>query len=193
MKSKIYLFVFAAFLMACDGDKDEAKPTVYGTMTFAISGVSNDYQIDYSELSVYKVKDSKGDHQQFFMGMSGKDEHSSMNFSVSFFDWQNPPKDGVPVREYSFDWQTTDGQECTDDGGACDGASVTYKINDKEFWVDFDRLEGSYARITKCDTENMVISGEFLVNVKEVDGTEIQTLKGSFTDMKYKIADPIPQ
>jgi hypothetical protein len=185
MKSVLYIFLLAGLLFACGSDEDDKNPSL-GTMTFSITGVSSNMEIDMATLQKRIETDSKGDHTLFTMLVHGKDEFSSVNFNALVWDWQNPPVNGVPVKDYSFAWQGAD-QECTDTNSACDGAQVTYYLNNKGFSADQNNLGNSYAKITKCDPVQKLVSGEFFVVVKQLGGDETQQLTGAFTNIKYTV------
>jgi hypothetical protein len=185
MKSKLYILFLAALLFGCSSDENDKNPSL-GTMTFSITGVSSNMEINIATLQKRTETDSKGDHILFTMLVHGKDEFSTLDFNALVWDWQNPPVNGVPVKDYSFDWQGPD-QECTDTNSACDGAQVIYSLNSKVFSADQNNLGNSYAKITKCDPVQKLVSGEFFVLVKELGGVETQQLTGSFTNIKYTI------
>lgn len=183
--ASILVAILSVSLSACKSDKIEKKSNL-GTMTFSISGVSNNLEIDQAFIRKRTETDSKGDHTLYTMIVHGKDQFSSVDFAVNVWDWQNPPMNGVLMKEYSFDWQGPE-QQCTDNNSACDGATISYYLNSKGFSDDQSNLDDSYAKITKCDAARMLVSGEFRINVKEVGGNERQQLIGSFTDVNYSI------
>jgi hypothetical protein len=185
MKSKLYIILLITLLFACSSNENDEDPSL-GTMTLSISGVSSNMAIDIAILQKRTEKDSNGDHTLFTMLIHGKDQFSSVNFAALVWDWQNPPANGVLVKDYSFQWQGPD-QECTDTKSACDGASLTYYLNSKGFSANLNNLGNSYAKITKCDPAQKIVSGEFFVVVKELGGEEQQQLTGSFTNIKYAI------
>lgn len=105
--------------------------------------------------------------------------------SVSNFDFQNPPVDGIKVKTY-FNDETK--SECKDIGGTsyCDEMLGTF-LKDSKTYMTFDEEGDGTITITSIDANKKTVSGTFSFTVETADQSEYIPFSGSFSNVCYSI------
>jgi len=115
--------------------------------------------------------------------------NGTLVLSVSNWDFQNPPENGVLVKSYT----TLDfgpGMSCTNISGFdfCDGALVTYvELSSGTSYFSVGESSGGFVDIDVCDANNKIVSGTFsdiLVDFINEDTIEVS---GTFSNLCYTV------
>ena len=191
MKTKISLMLIIALIavVSCKKDK-EANPSgnnpvnSAATLSFKINGVNytstvfNNTLIDASQ-----------------NGQSGKrldirgsfDSGKMLILSVSNWDWQNPPINGIVVKKYDTDIMGVN-TVCQDYSGVtyCDGALGTYILG-SEYHMTFSETIPGYIQISSCDAASKKVSGSFYFVTSDMSETVFDTIEGTFTNQVYTV------
>ncbi len=108
--------------------------------------------------------------------------------SVSNFDFQNPPENGIKVKTYYEDYLQN---ECKKEGeiSYCDGLLGTYLKNNKTLMTVNDEGKGSVV-ISSIDTNKKRVSGAFNFTVESLESSEQSDsipFSGSFSNVCYTV------
>lgn len=139
------------------------------------------------------------DHKKQTLTMSASNSFAEIiTVSVSNWDFQTPPENGLLEKEYDATYDEEQGEsnsphiQCIDLTGAnagvtiCDGGIVTFTQDSKLYTSIFTGNENGTITITKCDPEQKSISGSFAVQVQYAIGQKLK-LAGTFTNVKYTV------
>jgi len=112
---------------------------------------------------------------------------NSLVLSVSNWDWQNPPANGVLEKIYDTHLTGTN-MACQEISGSnlCDRAMGQY-INDLIHDATISDTISGYIQITLCDTVNKKVSGRFSFITTDLNQTMYDTIQGSFANQPYTV------
>ncbi|PKP21494.1 MAG: hypothetical protein CVU05_06640 [Bacteroidetes bacterium HGW-Bacteroidetes-21] len=188
IKLALLLMVGAFSFISCNHD-DETTPTPTSptsstaTLNFTINGTS------YSSTSFNNtlVSASQSGQSGNRMDIRGTfDSNKTLILSVSNWDWQNPPTNGVLVKKY--DTQVSGpNADCQTISGTmyCDGALGTYMFG-SDYHMTISQDAG-YIEITSCDPTSKKVSGNFYFLASDISETVFDTIQGTFTNQVYII------
>lgn len=191
MKTKLsfLLIVGLITMISCKKDAEttpsNSTPTnTSGTMSFKINGTT------YSCTSYNNtlVNASQAGQTGKRMDIRGSfDGGKTLILTVSNWDWQGPPANGVLVKKY--DTQTLGPNTvCQDIGGGtyCDGALGTYMFGSSFHMTISDEIEG-YIQVSSCDAANKKVSGSFYFITSDISETVFDTIEGTFINQVYTV------
>jgi hypothetical protein len=184
MKNITYFLTIILFasLTNC-GSKDPA-PTA-PSITLSIDGASKSATISSSILLV-ETTGNKGRS----LGVNALEGSNLLILSISNWDFQNPPADGILVKTYYDNSNPSPNPKSTciqvNSTALCDNALVTYLIGtDYYSSIGYDGpAYESIIKITANDATAKKISGEYDFKVQSATGTQL-TLKGKFDNVSY--------
>jgi hypothetical protein len=110
--------------------------------------------------------------------------------TVSNWDWQNPPVDGIITKKYDTNANVVAGPntkcKIVGDVGYCDSGLGTY-IYKSDIYSSFDleSEENGLITITQNDPGNKTVSGTFEFITSTFSGEKI-TFSGTFDNIKYR-------
>lgn len=113
--------------------------------------------------------------------------------SVSNWDWQNPPEDGILIKNYTVNEFDPDAStsECKDfpNYSLCDGGLGTYLAGGGESYLSegFEPSGPAEIVITENDPDERTVSGTFEFETAGFINGEVIRFKGTFTDLKYRV------
>jgi hypothetical protein len=122
----------------------------------------------------------------------------SLTITVSNWDFQNPPENGVIDKVYDATYDAEQGEnhgphvECIDLTGAnagvslCDGGLITLMLDGELYTSIFTGNEDGTITITEINPEKRSVSGSFSVKVQASIGNKLK-LSGTFTNVKYEV------
>ncbi len=195
MKTKLIFLLFAGLItiVSCKKDKEETTPsnsnnnnTTTATMSFKVNG------INYTATSFNNtlISASQGGQQGKRLDIRGSfDSGKTLILTVSNWNWQNPPANGILVKKY--DTQTIGpNTSCQDIGGAtyCDGALGTYLLSMSDYHMTFSDTIQGYVQITSCDAANKKVSGSFSFITSDISETIFDTIQGTFANQVYTVS-----
>lgn len=189
MKTKMSLLLVACLIsiIACKKDKTTSPGSstpvnTSGTMNFKINGTN------YSATSYNNtlINASQGGQTGRRLDIRGSFAgNKTLVLTVSNWDWQNPPLNGIVVKKY--DTQTIGPNTvCQDISGGtyCDGALGTYLFGSSYHMTISEVAEG-YIQISSCEATNKKVSGSFYFITSDLSETVFDTIEGTFTNQVY--------
>ncbi|MEM9822806.1 MAG: hypothetical protein AAF985_17125, partial [Bacteroidota bacterium] len=166
MKQLNFLILISLFLFSCgsgsDGEDDPGE-MMNGTMTVIKDGVSFEIEATNNTLLSEVQSGNEGRRLDIRCNVDG----GTLFISVSNWDFQNPPVDGILTKTYKTNEQdpSTTNSSCMDVGNftLCDGALGTYTVGTTEIYTSegFDIDEEGTITITGNDPSNKRVSGTF--------------------------------
>jgi len=189
--AKLLLLIFSITLTFCGGD-DEGGTNKF---TYKIDGESQDVITVTGVLQSEIQYDHEG-RTLLLTAAAGLDKMISV--TISNWDFQNPPEEGVLEGDYDVTWDMEDTEEnpladCLQLTGdheevtLCDGGLVTLISGTDLYFSVFDgNTEGSIT-ITNCNADKHTVSGNFSAKVGSLDGLQQFTVTGSFSNVKYSV------
>jgi len=192
MKSKIFLFLCIGLMLgfvACNNDDDDdgvtpVATTTGGSMTVVMNGTS------YTASGFNNTLLGGTDQGRYGWRMDIRGSFNSgkqLILSVSDWDFQNPPTNGIVVKTYDTDWMGPN-TVYLEDGGItyADGALGTYMVSSSDFQMSTSNEHG-YIRITSCDPSAKKVSGDFSFITLSMDETDTTTFSGTFSNQIYTV------
>jgi hypothetical protein len=180
MKNLIKAVSLSCIIVFSQCSKD--TPSISPSVTLTVDGVVKTATFSSSQLRV-ETTGNKGRS----LVVNLLEGSNLILITVSNWDYQNPPADGVLVKTY-YD-PTSPKSTCKVVGGStalCDSETVNY-TNGQDFYstifYDGPAYENT-VKITSNDVGAKRISGEFDVKV-QFTSTEVKTLKGKFENVSY--------
>jgi hypothetical protein len=176
----LLLFALTPFLQCSDDDSSKAS------FDLSVDGTSVKVTNPSGVLSFTEEYGHEG-RGLLVMGQIGEDQ---VTVTVSNWDFQNPPENGVLAKSYSsaFDEEMLEEADCLElegDVTLCEGVLITYTTNGDTFFSAFSDTYNGTVEITKCSDNK--ISGKFDLKAKSLsDETEV-TLQGNFSNIKYVV------
>jgi hypothetical protein len=158
-------------------------------MTLVFNGTSYTFTEFNNTLYSENQYGQKGRRLDIRTNINGK----TIVFSVSNWDWQNPPAEGVIEKKYSTISFSAPGSQCMEIDGYdfCDAGLVTYYPtgNLSQPYISMEEDYPGFVQITDCNTQTKKVSGTIdakLVDFFEVN-TDTFTVTGTFTDLCYRV------
>ncbi len=191
---KLFFLFFATslFFFSC-GNDDETSPqnADQGTMTVTKNGDT----FEITEFTNRIIIAEQGGREGRQLSLNCEVDGGSLFVSVSNWDFQNPPVNGIVVKSYPTNEDAFDpgpDTDCIDDPNFtfCDGGEVTYSKDGTTFYSDFlddDNYRGIIT-ISDNDTDKRTVSGSFDVKIEAfppTDPVSSISLSGTFSDVKY--------
>jgi hypothetical protein len=188
MKKTFFILFIAIFVfVSCkNNDDDDDNNTNTGSMSFTMDDKS--YFNDATNNTL--VEETQ-------MGKTGRRLDLRCNtdkglfvVTVSNWDWQNPPVNGVLCKTYDTDGVGKN-TKCLHVGNTsyCDGAMGTYIKGAKQYFTQsFDPRPGTVT-ITDCNTKNLTVSGSFDFMLFDMFETDSIDVEGTFTNLKYRVVN----
>lgn len=191
MRTKLSFWLLLGFItfISCKKDKEvspsNSNPITTATMDFKING------INYSATSYNNtlISASQGGQSGKRLDIRGSfDSGKTLILTVSNWDWQNPPANGIVVKKYDTQLMGTN-TVCQDISGNtyCDGALGTYMFQSSFHMTVSDTIVG-YIQISSCDATNKKVSGNFSFITSDLSETLFDTIQGTFTNQVYTVS-----
>ena len=187
MKKLLYLSCLILFFSACKKDDDPAKSTNDPIMEVEKDGES----FTVTQFNNTLLVDNQGGETGRRLDLRGEVDGGTLFITVSNWDWQNPPENGILVKNYhtNEDFDQGPDTQCMDDGTFtyCDGGLGTYQISNTEILFSEDLEDESFGSITitENDPEAKTVSGSFDFIVTDLFNENIITFKGTFSNLNY--------
>ncbi|MEL6834712.1 MAG: hypothetical protein AAFP77_17075 [Bacteroidota bacterium] len=188
------LALIAILLLAfsCNGD-DDPSPSDMSSMTVVKDGETFTITDFNNTLLKEEMQGEPGRRLDLRCDVDG----GQFILSVSNWDFQNPPEDGIVIKSYAsnedpFDLPANSVTECMDGGNFtfCDGALGTYIIDNVIYSSEMsDDNFVSIITITENDDANRTVSGTFDIKVQSFGTNPASFIEftGSFTDLEYTV------
>jgi hypothetical protein len=186
---RLLLFVVPFAFTFCGDDE--------GSLNFSYKVDGESQQV--GTVSAFLESEIQYDHEGRALSITAAVGFSKMLIvSVSNWDFQNPPDNGILTGEYdaTFDFESNEENplaECLaldgDNTGVtlCEGALVTYILDGEIYTSVFGDAPEATITITECNTGNRTVSGTFTAKMQNFDTEEVLTITGSFSKVKYTI------
>lgn len=192
MKSRLFLFLCMGLMLgfvACNNDDDDdvtptPTNTTGATMTIVMNGTTytgsgfNNTLLGATDQGKYGWRmDIRGNFN------SGK----QLILSVSNWDFQNPPTNGIIVKTYDTDILGPNTVYIEEGGYTyADGALGTYMVSTSDFQMTTSDQHG-YIRISSCDPSAKKVSGDFSFITLSMSDSDTTTFSGSFSNQSYSV------
>jgi hypothetical protein len=180
MNKLFSIISFLSIIVFSQCSKD--TPSISPSVTLMVDGVTKTATFSSAQLRV-ETTGNKGRS----LVVNLLEGSSLILITVSNWDYQNPPADGVLVKTYYN--PTSSKSTCKVVGGStalCDSGTVNY-TNGQDFYSSIIYDGPAYentVKITSNDVGAKRISGEFDVKV-QFTSTEVKSLKGKFENVPY--------
>ncbi len=170
----LFAILLLAILTQC-GSKDPA-PAV--AITLSVDGTSKTTTFS-SALLLVETTGNKGRT----LGINALENSNLLILSISNWDFQKPPADGLLVKTY---YNPTNAKATCAQNIGCDSGIVTYLVGTNLYssLVYSGPAYESTIKVTANDATSKKISGEYDVKV-QASSTEVLTLKGKFDNVSY--------
>lgn len=185
MKKYIYCFTIFISLIACGdesmGEMEEAS------MTVIKDGVSHDILVTNNTLVSAIQSGREGRRLDIRCNVDG----GLLVLTVSNWDFQNPPVDGVLEKTYVTNGEESD-SDCLSESGFtfCDGGGATYLVDGTNviFTSEVTGAPKGEIRISKVNESEKTVSGTFDLTTTEFASSGSSfTFSGSFTNLSYLV------
>lgn len=189
MKHLSLLLLFVLCFAACkDEDPMEPEPINMGTMTITKDG-GTPVTITTFNNTLLKAVDNGQNARR--LDIRATVDGGTFVMTVSNYDSQNPPEDGVVVKTYDAGL-VGENSDCTEQGYVtlCDGGLSTYIVGTTTYSsaANFDYYEDpGYITISSIDGANTKVSGSFDVITYKPDQTGEVRFTGTFEDLVYVV------
>jgi len=182
MKNTVFLSVLCLFLISCESD--EPGNNQQAKMNVDKDGVS----FTITEFSNSLIEETQIDSTGRRLDLRAEVDGGTLFVSISNWDWQNPPEDGVLEKKYDTGDDEGSNTECKETPNAtyCDGGLGTYSIGSDIYMTgeEYSDSEGIIT-ISKNDPSNKTVSGSFDFTVEDFFGDSTITFKGTFENLVY--------
>ena len=184
MKNLLLYALLGLVVFSCQPDPND--PGSNGKMTVEKDGVS---------FTITEFNNSLLGEQQLTefgrrLDLRANVDGGTLVISVSNWDFQNPPEDGIITKTYdtNTDFEGTH-EVCKETANAsfCDGGMGTYIIGGTNYISEgFNSQPEGEIIITENDPVALTVSGTFDFEVFDLFGQgDLIHFKGTFTDLKY--------
>lgn len=187
LKLLLLLLIFPALLLSsCSKDDDTSSSSVL--MEIEKDGEKFEVTTFTNRLVFDQQSQSRA------LLLVGSVDGGSFTFTITNWDWQNPPENGIVVKTYDTNVGVDVGShsDCMTVGIAalCDGGQLSYVENGATYISDgVENEEEGQIIISGNDTSSKTVSGSFDIIVQELgiapNRTKI-TFKGSFINLPYQ-------
>jgi hypothetical protein len=169
---------------------DEFKPSV----SYTIDG-ENQRVVSVTGMLQFETQYDHEGRALYITAAAGTSK--MLSIAVANWDYQNPPANGILTKTYdaTYDFESESGNDLAtcleltgDNTGVflCDGALVTYILNNDVYFSAFDGNTQASVTVTACSPSKRTISGTFTAKVQNFDAQEL-TIVGEFTNAKYTV------
>jgi len=186
---RYFFYALCLFTIACGDDDDTNAPFFQDPARMSIEFDSTNFELNVFSNTLLSAQ--QANQVSTRLDIRTDIEGGELTLTVAFWDWQDPPVDGIPIK--TFDTNSSNNivgpnTECFADATTtyCDGALGTYNI-DNAFYSTAgvpDSLIGTIT-ITANDPVERRVSGAFDFTVSPLAGEEIIPVKGTFSDLEY--------
>ncbi|HEX8546872.1 MAG TPA: DUF6252 family protein [Cytophagaceae bacterium] len=188
MKNFFVACLLAAVLFNCNKKKDEPSPSTgapttnsseCGTLTVKKGLVSHTVTSFNNSLLFDRSQEGRR------LDIRGTVDGGTFVITVSNYDFQNPPENGIKLKTYFEDYTQS---ECKDDGeiSYCDGMLGTFLKDNKTYMTFADEGDG-FVVISSMDTNNKKVSGSFKFTAMTIDRTDTIPFSGTFSNLCYSL------
>jgi len=124
------------------------------------------------------------------LDIRGEVDGGTLFVSISNWDWQNPPANGVLEKSYDTDdtFDVGPNTECLAASNVtyCDTGLGTYLVGTNIYMTGIsEEAEAGTITISKNDSNNRTVSGSFEFVSSDLFMTEEFSFKGTFRNLKY--------
>ena len=192
MKIKLLALVLVALtIVSCSSDdNNDSDPPSGGDESFTV--IRDGVTFEGENINNTLIITSQNDQGARRLDLRCDFDGGTFILSISNWEFQNPPENGVVEKSYNTNTEMGPDTECEtiDSITYCDEALVTYLIGQDVFISELNDLEdiGSIT-ITNNDAADLEVSGTFdvlLRNFNSQDETYIE-YTGSFTNVSYSV------
>ena len=189
MKNLLFFVLASLAIMSCQPDNNPPAPT--GSMTLTLDSVS--HSITAFNNTLYKEVQfgEAGRRLDIRVNVDG----GTLVISVSNWDWQMPPENGILLKTYDTGDLGNDSTlvgpntQCKSGSFAdyCDAGMGTFIIGNQQFSSEFVEGIPGWISITNNDATNLTVSGLFEFTAVDLFTEEEKTFKGNFLNLPYTV------
>ncbi|WP_204347076.1 hypothetical protein [Psychroserpens algicola] len=191
MKFKLLALALVVFtFMSCSSDDSSGDSPSGGTESFIV--IKNGVTFEGENINNTLIITSQGDQGARRLDLRCDIDGGTFILSISNWEFQNPPADGVVVKSYNTNTEMGPDTDCESINGTtyCDEALVTFLIGQEVFISELNDLEDiGDITITSNDASNLEVSGTFDVLLRNFNSQdeEYMTYTGTFTNVSYSV------
>lgn len=191
MKFKLLALALVVFtFMSCGSDDSSDDSPSGGTESFIV--IKNGVTFEGENINNTLIITSQGDQGARRLDLRCDIDGGTFILSISNWEFQNPPADGVIVKSYNTNTEMGPDTDCESINGTtyCDEALVTFLIGQEVFISELNDLEDiGDITITSNDASNLEVSGTFDVLLRNFNSQdeEYMTYTGTFTNVSYSV------
>ncbi|MCK8482154.1 hypothetical protein [Psychroserpens algicola] len=191
MKFKLLALALVVFtFMSCGSDDSSDDSPSGGTESFIV--IKNGVTFEGENINNTLIITSQGDQGARRLDLRCDIDGGTFILSISNWEFQNPPADGVVVKSYNTNTEMGPDTDCESINGTtyCDEALVTFLIGQEVFISELNDLEDiGDITITSNDASNLEVSGTFDVLLRNFNSQdeEYMTYTGTFTNVSYSV------
>jgi len=185
MKKLLLSFTVVLLMFSCGSDDTDEMEKVEALMEVE----KNDISFSITNFNNTLLAESQSGETGRRLDLRANVEGGTLIITVSNWDWQNPPMDGVLTKTYDTNVEIGENAACMDSNGItyCDGGLVTY-LDGAVIYISEAIDDEGAGRITisDVDSENKRVSGSFDVTTIDLSTDEKITFKGTFENLNYR-------
>lgn len=175
--------------ISCEDDSDDNTPPSSTNGSFEVT--KNGVAYSGTNLNNTYIHTTQNGESGARLDLRCEIDGGNLILSVSNWDWQTPPDNGLILKKYNANLELSTENDCMDNNNMtyCDGALVTHQmigasksqISTKE--SNFD----SYIKITGNNASDKTVTGEFKAILKDFWGNDSTHVEGNFTNLTYTV------
>lgn len=173
-----YLLIVLMLTNACKSDENETLSPA--SMTVLKDG----QQFEVSDFDNTLLLEQSVGREARRLDLRMTVDGGTFVLTVSNWDWQNPPKDGVVLKSYDLPW--SDDCEIIDNFEYCDGGLVSYALPGSSIYSSGFGDTSGVITISTNDPDRKTVSGTFDATVENINDEKIK-FSGEFKNVEYRI------
>ena len=185
MKNLMLFFLLGLLSMSCGNDDDNNMNTDEEIMEVEKDGIS----FTVTSFNNTLLEDVQADEAGRRLDIRGDVDGGTLIITVSNWNWQNPPENGVLEKIYDTDEDIdSSNTDCMEGNNFtyCDGGLGTYILGTKTYLTGvLDNAIPGNITISENDSNNRRVSGSFEFMTTDLFRTEEISFKGTFQNLKY--------
>jgi len=183
----IFSLLFILSLVSLSSCKKDKKTEESNTSNAKMELIKDGVKHNITSFNNSLMNETQNGHSGRRMDLRCNVDGGTFVLSLSNWDWQNPPANGVLIKSYDTDESGTN-TKCKDVSGdqLCDGGLGTYLVGSTNYYSTGDNDSAGVITITKNDTQNKTVSGSFEFAATDIFTKADIKFSGTFSDLNYK-------